>query len=208
MMVTSSVSDNHDVEALRARDPRAMEHLVRQESRRVYRVLYRMVHDAEEAQSLVQETFLIAFRNIDTFQERSKVSTWVCGIATKLALKSLHASKRYETCSEEEIDRLRMHSSLPPMAMDGAVLWDPEQDLERAERAAFVRAALDRLPLKMRTIIILRDLAGYSTKETALILCISECNARVRLHRARNALLQLLKPYFGRCEKQLVAEMN
>ncbi len=207
-MFTPRVPDTHNVEALRARDPEAMEHLVRRESHRVYRVINRMVHDSEKSRGLVQETFLIAFRNIDTFEGRSKVGTWVCGIATKLALKSLHASKRYEVHGEEEIDRLQMRSSLSPMGANGAALWDPEEELERTERTQFVRMAIDRLPLKMRTIIILRDMTEFSTKETAQILCISERNARVRLHRARNALRKLLEPYFDRHEKQPMAKLN
>ena len=195
-MIASPVVDNHSVEAIRARDPHAMSRLVRQERRRLYSVINRMVHDTEETESLVQETFLIAFRNIDSFQGRSKLGTWVCGIGAKLALKSLYASKRYEACSEEEMERIQARTA-SPMDDEAYKANDPEAVYERNEQALLVRAAIDRLPLKMRTIIILRDLAGFSTRETARILYVSEANARVRLHRARNVLRKLLEPHFG-----------
>ena len=185
-----------DVEAILAGDRQAFEALVRQESPRLYRVIVRIVRDADEARSVLQETFLQAFKGLSTFRGDAKLTTWLYGIGINQARASLRKNRRYQTLEEEDIDRLQ------PAFRAGAYVdhlrsWNPDRVTEQAERQRIVREAIDQLPENYRMVVILRDIEELSTLETARILEISEGAVRVRLHRARQALRTLLDRHFG-----------
>ncbi|HEX7069586.1 MAG TPA: sigma-70 family RNA polymerase sigma factor [Rhodothermales bacterium] len=185
-----------DVDAIRRGDREAFEELVRQESPRLYRMIVRIVRDPDEARSVLQETFLQAFRNIGSFRGDARLSTWLYGIGINQARAALRRNRRYETLDEEDIERLQ------PAFRDGAYAdrmraWNPERVTETAERQRLVREAIDQLPESYRTVVILRDIEELSTSEAARILDVSEGAVRVRLHRARQALRTLLDRHFG-----------
>jgi RNA polymerase sigma-70 factor (ECF subfamily) len=189
--------ESYDIDALRAKQPDALNQLVRQESPRVFRCIARLIHDKDEAQSLTQETFLQALLNLDSFRGESKLSTWLCAIGINLARAALRKSKRYDVVGDAEIERL-----LPSFSASGGhsevyAPWNPEKQAEKNERISHVHAAINRLPDDYRMVVILRDLEELSTAETAQILGISEGAVRVRLHRARQALRTLLHDFFA-----------
>lgn len=197
-VVTPSTQQNadFDVAAILNGDRRAFEELVRRESPRLYRMIVRIVRDPDEAQSVLQETFLQAFRRLDTFRGDAKLSTWLYGIGINQARAALRKTRRYQPLEEQDIDRLQ--PSVTGGMFDSRLRsWNPDRVTERAERAQLVRAAIDRLPENYRTIIILRDIEEFSTAETARMLDINEGAVRVRLHRARLALRALLDSHFG-----------
>ena len=183
-------------ESLSVRKPDAMDRLFQQERPLLYGFIFRLVRDPEETQNLVQETFLQAFQCMDTFQGRSKFSTWLCAIAKNVVFLSFRKTRRYKVYSEEELDRLPARFNVSGLPTGAYTAWDPEALVEENEWARIVRAAIDRLSEKDRAIITLRVMEEFSTGEAARVLRISEGNARVRLHRARNALRKLLEPYF------------
>ncbi len=154
-----------------------------------------MVHNAEDAKNLVQETFLQALSRIDTFEGRSRLSTWLCGIAFNVTRAFLRKARRYQTCTEEEFDWLRLRVHARGAFLNPYTAWQPDVALERNERTRALHAALKKLPEKYSAILTLRDMEGYSTAEAAEVLRISQSNARVRLHRARNELRRLLTPH-------------
>lgn len=182
-------------EALLQGDHAAFEEMVRRETPRLYRVILRMVRDEDEAQSLVQETFLQAYKGLDDFRGDSKFSTWLIGIGLNLARSALRKRKRETVLDGEDIERLQ-----PDFRMGRYVQkprdWKPHQNLEDREQARVVHAALERLSDSYRTVITLRDLEELSTAETAQILDLTEVNVRVRLHRARQALRAILEEDF------------
>ena len=108
---------------------------------------------------------------------------------------ALRKRRRTTSLAEDEIERLQPRF-VAGMYAEPYETWSPHKLAERAERRALVHAAIEQLPDDYRTIVTLRDIEELSTAETARILEISEGAARVRLHRARQALRKLLDGYF------------
>ncbi len=187
------------IAALRAKDPDALDRLVREQCHRIYRAILRLVRDPDEAESLVQETFLQAFRSLDAFRGHSKVSTWIYGIAMNVTRDHLRKKTRNRrVLSERHIDWLQPHFTWQGTHTEHYTTWNPERMMEKRERVRLVREAIDQLPERYRVVLTMRDLDELSTTEVAEALSISEGSVRVRLHRARNALRKLLAPHFAR----------
>ncbi len=184
-----------DLEALLRGDPVAFEQLVRRESMRLFRVIQRIVSDENEAESILQETFLQAFKRLDTFRRESKITTWIYAIGINLARASLRKSRRYDTMAEEDLDRLQPSFSNGTYS-DQHSEWNPQKIAEIAERKELIHAAIEKLPPDYRMVVLLRDIEELSTTEVAQILSISDGAVRVRLHRARQALRKLLDRHF------------
>ncbi len=176
----------YDLAALHARDPAALDGLVRREGDFLYRFACRLVREGEEARSLVQETFLYALLGIERFRGGSRVSTWLCAIAVNRARVFRRDAGRRHARVQRDEERVRRAA--------GPAAWQPEAVAERRERAALVRAAVAALPEPFRMVVTLRDLEQCSTAETARILGLSEVNVRVRLHRGRTLLRERLAP--------------
>ena len=185
-----------DTEAVLRGDRDAFEHLVRQESPRLFRVIARIVKDEDEARSVMQETFLQAYQRLQSFRRESKLTTWLYAIGINLARASLRKTRRYDLLEEGDIERLQPSFS-KGMYRQKYEAWNPHQLAERSERRHLVRQAIDQLPPDYRMVVILRDLEQLSTAEAARMLEISEGALRVRLHRARQALRALLEKHFG-----------
>jgi RNA polymerase sigma-70 factor, ECF subfamily len=178
---------------LRAGDEAAYEELVRSESRHMLAVARRVVRNEEDAQDAVQQAFLSAFRALPAFNGQSRLTTWLHRIVTNAALMKLRTRSRQPEDSIEDL--------LPTFIEDGHHVdqfseWSLPADarLVRRETRAHVRAAIDSLPDSYRTVLLLRDIEELSTEETARALGVNANTVKIRLHRARQALLKLLKP--------------
>ena len=195
----ASTSANSDVDAalladLRAGANDAYRRLVQQHGGRMLAVARRIVDD-DEAKDCVQDAFLQAFRKIDTFQENSTLATWLHRIVVNAALMRRRKRNRH---AEVSLD------SLMPIFDDTGCRIEPaytlldEPDLaERTEVRTAVLNAIGQLPDDSRQLILLRDVQGLNTDQTAEELGISVSAAKVRLYRARAALKRLLEPAFG-----------
>jgi RNA polymerase sigma-70 factor (ECF subfamily) len=178
---------------LRAGDEGAYEELVRTESRHLLAVARRLLRNEEDAQDAVQQAFLSAFRALPTFNGESRLTTWLHRIVTNAALMKLRSRGRRPEDSIEDL--------LPSFLEDGHHVeqfsdWCMPADtrLVHRELRAGVRAAIERLPETYRTVLLLRDIEELSTEEAARSLGVNANTVKVRLHRARQALLALLKP--------------
>lgn len=187
--------DDIDLEALLEGDKAEFEKLVRRESPRLFRVIVRIVKDDNEAESIMQEAYLQAYKRLDTFRRESKFTTWLYAIGINLARASLRKTKRYSTLEEEDIERLQPNFN-KGMYVESYDSWNPHKVAEKEDRKRIVHKAIDQLPPDYRTIVILRDIEELSTAEAAAILDITEGAARVRLHRARQALRKILDEHF------------
>ncbi len=183
------------VAALQAGDQDAFEEMVRSHGARLLAVARRLLRNEEDARDCVQEAFLSAHRRIGTFEGRSTLRTWLQRIVTNAALTKLRAKRsRPEEVADSVLPTYEANGLREgPSATNVAT---PEELLQRSGTAAMVREALDRLPDSYRTIILLRDIQGYTTQETAETLEISDGAVKVRLHRARTALRTLIQPLF------------
>jgi RNA polymerase sigma-70 factor (ECF subfamily) len=178
---------------LRTGDQAAYEELVRSEGRHLLAVARRLLRNEEDAQDAVQQAFFSAFRALPSFNGQSRLTTWLHRIVTNAALMKLRTRGRQPEDSIEDL--------LPTYLDDGHHVeqfseWalPAEARLLRRETRAHVRAAIDSLPQSYRTVLLLRDIEEMSTEETARSLGVTPNTVKIRLHRARQALLKLLKP--------------
>ncbi len=182
------------VERLRRGDGRAFEELLRAHTGRLLAVARRLVGNEEDARDVVQDAFLSAFRSIDRFDGHSGLGTWLHRIAVNGALTKLRSRRRRP---ERPIEDL-----LPTFLEDGHAArpardWpEPFVALQREETRAAVRRHIQELPDDYRTVLVLRDIEGLDTDETARLLGLTPGAVKTRLHRARQALRTLLEPEF------------
>ena len=167
----------------------------RNEGGRLLSVARRILGNEEEAREAVQDAFVSAFRARAQLQGHSRLSTWLHRIAVNAAIQKLRTRKRR---AEDAIDDL-----LPRFLPNGDyverfVAWTepPDEAVSRRETAEFVRKAIDQLPESYRTVLLLRDIEGLSTEESASVLETTANAVKIRLHRARMALRTLLAPHF------------
>lgn len=184
-----------DLDALLNGDAAAFERVVHQESPRLFRMIMRIVRDEDEAKSILQETFLQAYKRLGTFRRESKFSTWLYAIGLNLARAALRKLRRFDTLEENQIDRLQP-SFANGMQTSQSEAWNPQKLAEQSERKRIVHEAIAKLPEDYRMVITLRDIEEMSTIEVAQVLDISEGAVRVRLHRARQAMRKLLDQHF------------
>jgi RNA polymerase sigma-70 factor (ECF subfamily) len=182
---------------VRSGDERASAELVREHAGALMACARRFLKNEDDSADVVQETFLSAFRSLDSFQAQSRLGTWLHRIAVNHCLMRLRRGKRAATVSIDELlptfDESGHHANpVPPWTTR------PEDHLTQAETRAQVRACIDRLPDPYRTVVLLRDIEGHDTQDTAKFLGISRDSVKIRLHRARQALRTLLEPIF--CE--------
>jgi len=157
----------------------------------------RLLRSDDDAADAVQEAFLSAFRSIDRFQGNSRLSTWLHRIVVNACLMKLRATARVP---EVSIETLLPAFNSWGHHVRGVPGWRklPVEELLADETRALVRRCIDMLPEDFRTILLLRDIEELSTEEAAGVLDITAGTAKVRLHRARQALRALLEPHFAK----------
>lgn len=198
--MTDVVSDEQALlSRLRAGEDAAFEDLVRTYSPRLLGLARRIVGNDEDARDVIQDALLSAFRSIDRFQGDARLGTWLHRIVVNTALMKLRRRRRKP---EESIEPL-----LPAFQSDGHFVetfspWTPSEAadaaLSRAETKQLVRRLIDQLPESFRTVLLLRDIEGLDTSETARVLDTTPNAVKIRLHRARQALRTLLAPHLQR----------
>ncbi len=174
-------------------DVEQLEPFVRSNTAWMLAVAVRILQDKGHAEDAVQVAFTKILTNIDGFEGRSALKTWMHRIVVNEALMILRKIKRRQ---EQSIDGL-----MPEFDGSGCrvefVLTEtetPEELLEKAQTSRAVSAAINQLPDPYRIVLCLRDIEELSTLEVCEMLDISEANVKVRLHRARAALKKLLEP--------------
>lgn len=186
------------VEGLRAGDEAAFETVVRRHGGRMLSVARRILRDEAEAEEAVQEAFLQLHRKAAGFREESLLSTWLHRVVVNAALMRIRRRKsRPEESIEEHLPRFASngHHAATVAPWKGA-----DEVLAARETRELVREAIDSLPETHRTVLMLRDIEELSTREAAELLELSENAVKVRLHRARLALRELLDRRFRRTE--------
>ncbi len=173
------------VERAKKGDRQAFGALVERYQRRVVGVVLAVVRDSEDAVELAQETFIRAYQNLASFEERSSFSTWLYRIAVNLAIDWRRREGRHVTLRGEEAE-----SELERIP---STAGDSFKETARAQTAGKIRGALDRLTPEQRTVILLREVEGLSYDEIAEALRCPRGTVMSRLYYARRRLRELLK---------------
>ena len=181
------------MEALRSGNREAFARMVDEHSPMIYRLAYRMLGEANEAEDILQETFLNAYRHIGSFEGRSSIKTWLYRIATNQALMRLR--KRNPTFVSVDEDWADPDGNQIPRELEDWCCL-PEEEFMSSEVKTQLQLATENLSPALNAVFTLRDLHGLSTQETARILNISESAVKTRLLRARLQLRELLSGYF------------
>jgi RNA polymerase sigma-70 factor (ECF subfamily) len=187
-------TEDFSLEKLRAGDRAEYARLVDTYYPLVYRLAIKMLGNAQDAEDILQESFIKIFRHIGTFDGRSSLSTWIYRIATNEALMFLR-KQRPEVVSVEEPGETESEEQDPLQIVDFCCL--PEEELMSAEAQVQLDQAVDGLPASLRIVFVLRDLQALSTRETAEVLGLSEMAVKTRLSRARLRLRDSLSSYFS-----------
>jgi RNA polymerase sigma-70 factor (ECF subfamily) len=191
--VAPDVPDASLVDALRAREEDAYVELVRRHTPLMLRVARGYVGRRDVAEDVVQDTWVAVLRSIDGFEGRSTFKTWLMRILVNTARTRRLQEGRTVCWSAQPED-----AGLWDAAARAAGLTQPagpERCALGAEVWSALRGALDELPERQRTVVILRDVEGWSSDEVRDALRLSGGNQRVLLHRARTRLRELLAPF-------------
>jgi RNA polymerase sigma-70 factor (ECF subfamily) len=178
---------------LQAGDKAACAQCIDIHSPMIYRLGLRLMGNEAEAEDVMQETFLSAFKAIDSFEGRSGLGTWLYRIAYNAAMMRLRKPSPHTVSVEETMDGETM-AVVPRQLFDWCCL--PEEDFASDDVRTELEQAIRELPESLKAVFIMRELEGFSTAETAAALDLSEGAAKVRLHRARLWLRERLTPYF------------
>lgn len=181
------------VEASTSGDIAAFEALVRRYDRKLLRIAQQVTDNLEDAEEVVQETFLKAFQKLYQFQRNSKFSTWLIRIALNESFMKLR--KRRSHCQELSLEYDDPKGDHLPLDLAD---WspNPEQLYSRSELQEILRKALQELVPELRVVFVLRDLEGLSIKETVAALDLHPSAVKARLYRARLQLREKLSKYF------------
>jgi RNA polymerase sigma-70 factor, ECF subfamily len=187
-------TEDFSLDALRAGDRTEFSRLVEAYSANIYRLALKILNNTQDAEDVLQETFLKAYRHLKNFDGRSKVSTWLYRIATNEALMILRRRKPGIFSIDDPWDGAEEDQE-PLQIVDWCCL--PEKELMSSEVRKHLDEAIDQLSHSLRVVFLLRDIENLSTSETAEILGLSESAVKTRLSRARMRLRQELTRYFG-----------
>ncbi|MFO0786667.1 MAG: sigma-70 family RNA polymerase sigma factor [Phycisphaerales bacterium] len=175
---------------LKAGEPAAFEFVVREMGGRMLAVARRILVDENEAQDAVQDAFVSAFRAIGKFEGGSQIATWLHRITVNASLMRLRKKRRQDEVSLEGL--------LPTFHSDGRPSHLPHPwkqaagPEELSEVRTQIRDAIAKLPDHYRIVLVLRDIEGLDTAQAAELLETTEAAIKIRLHRARQALRELL----------------
>lgn len=194
-------SDHQLITDFKAGSTEAMETIVERYENQVFTFGLRMCGHVQDAEDIVQETFLNAFRYLDGFREETKLRNWLFKIAARACIRK----RRKKKCEPEK--EISLESFVHENGNQGKYEipdWsdDPSDSVLRSELKQVIDAAVLSLPTKYRLVFNLRDVEGFNTEETAEILGISPQSVKTRLHRARLFLREKISDHYKEGEVQ------
>ncbi|WP_342563170.1 RNA polymerase sigma factor SigW [Paenibacillus sp. FSL R7-0345] len=171
-------------------DQRAFAELVELYKDKIYHLAYRMLNNRHEAEDIVQETFLRVYRNLDRYDDKQKFSTWIYRIGTNLCIDRLRKRKPTYSLDAEMNDQ----EGIDGYSMIPSTNVTPETELLLSETQRVIYEAIDSLPVKYRSVMILRYLQDLSLQEISDVLDMPVTTIKTRVHRGREFLRKKLGP--------------
>lgn len=188
----ADASSQHEmalIAALKRREQAALAEVFQRYADKIYRLAVGLLHDEQQADGVVQNTFLSLIEHIDNFEGRSSIGTWLYRVAYNEVQGRIRRVK-----PDVELDNLPDVEVMPTHFIDWRQM--PEQMMSGSEAREQIDKAINSLSTTLREVFILRDIEELSTSETAHILNLTESAVKVRLHRARLLLRERLAIYF------------
>lgn len=186
----SPVGTADDAELVRralARDGQAFRAIMQAHNRRLYRIARSIVRDDEEAEDVLQDSYMRAFANLGSFRGESRLGTWLARIVMNEALGRLRS--RQPTVDRSAAGERRHEAEIIQFPY-AANFDNPERTMAQREILRLVEAATDDLPADFRTVFVARVIEGMSVEETAVLLGLRAETVKTRLHRARRLVLR------------------
>ena len=172
----------------------AFEELVRIYKDRIYGLCYQLTNNQADAQDLAQEVFIRAYTGLASFRNEADFGTWLHRIAVNQWINFKRKQKRHTLISLDA----PIQTSEGEMTREVAVAEeDPQEIYEQMELQGFVRKALDQLSAEHRTVLVLRELQGYSYDEIASVVGCTLGTVKSRINRARQALKEMVNALSG-----------
>ena len=178
---TASIPEDGLIRRAQEGDTFALAEIVNEYEEKVYNFALKMLKNREDAEDVLQETFLSVVKAIKSFKGQSKLSTWIYKIATNAALMKLRSRKRiFESLDEDTVNLSRDYE-----AFDRSVSQSPYEIVKNKDIIEKINNHLDGLPPKQRTVFVLRDMENFSTREVAGMLDMPLPSVKTNLMRAR-----------------------
>jgi RNA polymerase sigma-70 factor (ECF subfamily) len=166
-------------------DDETFSEIVQQYTDYVYNIAYRMLNNSGDADDVVQDAFLSAYRARDRFRGDAQVTTWLYRIVVNAALQKIRKERKPQRMAQASVDDIDVVDWSP----------GPESQTLNAELREKLDAAIGDLPEDLRVAVVLRDVEQLSTDEAAEVVGISIPAFKARLHRGRVALREHLNAY-------------
>ncbi len=191
--MTNTEKPDFSLELLKKGDRAELAKLVDHFSNPVYRIALNILSSPQDAEDIIQETFIKVLNGLKAFEGRSSLSTWIYRIAVNEALMLIRKRKGIEVSIDEELED--DEGALPPKEIvDWCCL--PEEEFVSSEMSNVLDREIKKLPEKLRIVFILRDMEDLSIRDTALTLGLTESAVKTRLLRARLMLRENISHYF------------
>jgi RNA polymerase sigma-70 factor (ECF subfamily) len=195
----AGLTDEVLVGRARNKDVAAFEELLGRYEDKLYRLAMRFVRNENDAQEILQDVFLSAWRNLPGFEGRAQFGSWMYRVTVNAALMFLRARNRHPEVMLDDIEPGTLHKVAEQSVHGSSEDWSqrPDEQFQSEELRRHIQTAVDALPDGLRTVFLVRDVEGLSTEETADLLGLSLPAVKTRLHRARLALREAIGQYFA-----------
>jgi RNA polymerase sigma-70 factor (ECF subfamily) len=160
----------------------------------VYAVAFRFVNDSQDAEDITQEVFVRLWKNLHTYKQEVKLTTWLYKIVTNRCLDFLKSRHGRQRKNKVDIDRSHFIQDYST----------PEKEFQQQELSRIIHAAADELTPKQKAVFILRDLEGLSQEEVSETLSMSTGNVKSNLFYARQKMTEKLKAFYQTTDKQFL----
>jgi RNA polymerase sigma-70 factor (ECF subfamily) len=174
-------------------DAAAVRRIVKVHNQRLYRLVRAVLRNNADAEDVLQEAYLQAFADLDSFHGEASLSTWLSRIALNAALMRLRAQKRLKRTAPAFGVGL---AEIIPFPLVSSTV-DPERVMAQRQLLHLVEEATDALPGTFRLVFVARIIEGLSTEETAALLDLPPATVKTRLHRARRLVRARLEEQIG-----------
>lgn len=177
----SQLSDEEIVEEIKSGNKNYFSEIIKRYNQRLYRIAIGYGISDDDCEEVLQISYIAAFEKLGQFRNEARFSTWLIRILINECLMLKRKQKKVSRLDEEEIVTIPAGNHL-----------NPQEVLMTKERKDIIEKAIKRLPEKYKTVYILKEIEGMSIEQAAESLTISKVNAKVRLHRARTMLKNII----------------